>query len=143
MFAIHLVPLLLAACAPDYDTIMHDWAIESGLAFTDCGTVDVGQCTVAQGQAPAVVLCLVDGYNTCTATRAQITQDSVEGDPIVETWYVTPKSDDTCNLTVFRGTTADEFGPQEITRSECSAIAPNEDCPWFTSSGCGDPLETW
>lgn len=138
-----LVPLLLVGCKPDFDTITHDWALESGLAFTDCGDVELGQCSVSLGLAPQTIVCLQEGYAACEAVRARITQDSVEGDPITEVWYVVPADDGTCSLMGFRDTTLDEFGPQEITRFTCAGLTPVENCPWFETDGCSDPLETW
>jgi len=144
MHRLSIAPLaLLAACGPTYDDIVHDWAVASGHTFEDCGAIELGQCSTAVGVAPAAITCLLDAFASCTASRAEISMPTVEGDPIVETWFIDPQEDGTCTAVLFRDTTADEFGPQEINQYDCSTLSVLDECPWYASDGCGDPVETW
>lgn len=139
------LPLLaLCACAEDYDALVDDWVASTGQTFSDCGAVELGQCSGQDEtvEAPEAISCLLEAFAACEPVRADITRPTIEGDPILSTFFVLPEGEG-CGLVVFIDSREDAFGSQEIDRYACTELTEATACPWYEYGGCGDPAETW
>jgi hypothetical protein len=99
-------------------------------ADVDCGTFDLGQGEELPDHAGR---CLVEAVQTKRAARLQVSEPTVEGDPIVSTY------------TAYRGggvelvldSRQDGFGPKAVTTQTCTAVSFS--AGRVEPSGCSDP----
>jgi hypothetical protein len=96
----------------------------------DCGTFDLGQGELLPESAGR---CLIDAVGAKRAARLQVSEPTVEGDPIVSTY------------TAYRGggielvldSRQDGFGPKAVTTQTCTAVSYGEGR--MEARGCSDP----
>lgn len=122
----------LGGCGEDLDAKVQDHLDQNAATdYRDCGATTIGPCGrfKPDGAQKQLFSCLLDAFNKCQPARGRITQPTVEGDPIVSVYFVEPAgSGERCRITRFADTTADSFGPQEITRRSCVGLVARNDC---------------
>ena len=142
-----LLSLLATACpadGPDMSKIIGNWVVYTELNFEVCGTVQAGQCSdwEASPDDEAVLACFTDGLAACAPVRLTQSRPTVEGDPIVETFFVYPRGSD-CTVVRFMDTTADTFGPQAVYRYDCPTATVDASCDVLVTGGCDDWTARW
>ncbi len=125
-----LIVMTVAGCgaepAPDPVAAPSQAAAED----VDCGTFDLGQ---GEELPESAGRCLIDAVGAKRAARLQVSEPTVEGDPIVSTY------------TAYRGggielvldSSQDGFGPKAVTTQTCTAVSYGEGR--MQARGCSDP----
>ena len=119
MLRILIATSLLCACTNNDDPIADelDQAIENSV--TDCGDLlfgNGGNCPVLD---PADAIAC---FNSSENPRIKQTMISIEGDPIIDHFF----GPNAPAVVRFHDTRQDAFGAQELTRSDCRALAVSD-----------------
>jgi hypothetical protein len=129
--------LLLPACSSTPDDPVQDFIVSSEQAFTSCGSVTVpeacGEPTLEQSKA---ISCLIQGFSDCKPVRLDITQRTIEGDPILTTYLVVTAEGGGCYVEQFIDDRQDRFGDGKVDQKSCDLVREGEGCPWVDAEGC-------
>jgi hypothetical protein len=120
----------------DFDRQVADFVAESGVTFADCGVATSDEPCDTTTADPALT-CLQDAWATCTASRYEQHQTTIEGDPIRIVLFVYPQGVN-CSVVQFVDATQDAFGSGEIEQSTCDGLvtSPAGTCPSAGGDGC-------
>jgi hypothetical protein len=137
-----LTSILLTGCGErTHDAIVQEFIESTGKEFTNCGAHEIPSACGAPSAAIAEAnTCLVEGFTACKPVRLDVTQRTVEGDPVFTTFLVVPQGD-RCFVEMFTDARQDRFGDGEAHQSRCEAVQAAESCPWIAADACHSACE--
>jgi len=139
--------LLLCGCGSPGTAaeVIEDHVNDSGFSFFECGAVTTDQCGMWTPTADdqTVLDCLVAGFATCQPARAEVTTPTIEGAPLVSTYFVVPDGKGGCDVDYFADLADDPFAPPfELSLQRCSSLSLSSTCGWISVWGCS-VVESW
>jgi hypothetical protein len=131
---LRFAPFFLVACGDPGATLVADYQAANG-PFAACGTVSIDNEPCSDdGSAGA---CLVAAFDGCTASMVTVERLTIEGAPIVHTYFVHPGGSGGCVVTLFTDHREDPYAEdRDVGRFACDTVAASDTCGGFTVDGC-------
>ena len=132
-----LIFVILACGKATPDEAIADWVEEQGLSFRDCGALEFDQCTgeAIEPTDQTLINCITGAWASCEAASLEVSEPTIEGDPILTTYFVVP-TDEGCELTRFIDSTQDAFGDGLLHQYTCTDLTELGECPGLSAEGC-------
>lgn len=131
-----LLLLALACGEPTPAEAIEAWVAEQGLSFRECEPLELAECTESPDpEDQARINCITGAFANCSAARFEVTEFTIEGDPILITYFVVPEGD-TCSVTRFIDNSQDAFGDGLLHQYTCTSVEESTECPWVAAQGC-------
>lgn len=132
-----LLFVVLACGKATPEETIADWVEEQGVDFRDCGALSFDPCTGA-GIDPTdqtLINCITGAWASCEAASLEVSEPTIEGDPILTTYFVVP-TDEGCAVTRFIDSTRDAFGDGLLHQYTCADLVELGECPGVGAEGC-------